>query len=111
VAKSVMPHLGHLDAVDIALAVLEVYRANAEELAEHVGGMTALHSSWVVYSGLRRDLFERTLACWQRRTGRPADEFPYSEDGVARLYLLFASEAQASPSSLDAWEQELKVSC
>jgi len=71
----------------LAYAVLTVFRENQQ--SEHATGIKASADVWATNSFRRKCLFDRVKDHWVKRTGLDETYFPYSEDGVARMYFRF----------------------
>jgi hypothetical protein len=72
-----------------ALAVLDVYEENERK---HREGHTAIkHNAddWMLVDDLRAILFNEVKAAWCHLADEPPGRFPWSVDGVTRLYMRF----------------------
>lgn len=76
--------LDYLQWWHIQRAVLEVFYENQER--ESVGGEKASSDNWATCSELRNEVFKRARGKWCQFTEKSYLYFPYSEDGVSRLY-------------------------
>ena len=80
--------MGYLDWSHIAGAVLDVFLENQQAEKEE-SASPASADTWCIVDSQRQQIFERARENWCKRTKLDPIWFPYSVDGVARLYFRF----------------------
>jgi hypothetical protein len=94
----------YLDPAFLAAAVLDVLRENQRSEAASFAGIPARSGAWTTVAELRQDLRGRARAAWCKHSGRDFTWWPYSEDGVARLY---DGYRRLTPAQLNDLEKEV----
>lgn len=91
----------HLHHKYLIGAVIEIFRANQRMYL--LCTRPAKSREWVLFSELRKTLWDCVKDEWAARTGVPALLFPYSEDYVVHLYAIVKEKDGAE---LKLWETE-----
>lgn len=86
----------------IAKAVLIVYKDNK------IGGegISPQSDLWIANSVLRQSIYKRTIKEWCILTSLEWTDFPYSEDGVIKIYMRYRKR---SASELEGYANELII--
>lgn len=82
-------------------AVIEIFRANQRMYL--LCTRSAKSREWVLFSELRKTIWQCVRAEWAVRCGLPELLFPYSEDYVVHLYAIVKAKDGAE---LTQWETE-----
>ena len=87
----------------IACAVLDVFEENVRREAQT--GIKASADTWAWQTDLRREIYCRVKLKWCALVGLDGTWFPYSEDGLARLYFRFRKR---SPEEIEEFRREVR---
>jgi hypothetical protein len=93
----------------IAGAVLDVFQLNQRNEAHRQYKASA--DSWCMFDCLRQEIFNNTIRFWCERTGRDKVWFPYSIDGVCRLYFRFRKRPAAEVANFKSEIASHKGTC